>query len=257
MAIDLYLDASALRVANYLRSLQPDGELASWEVESYQVFPRIVGTAIRLSILAGLRRPGEADLLMAQVLLQELDTDRCMLSISANPTLTTPTLTADGEKAIEEARSEGLDAEQQRVKLLTMTARGQEVIKETVAHGWEPEIALFAWLLNKARPAWPEIDDQLEELNKKLGAGAVIGGGEGAAQGEPPKPGRFGSERDLSFDDVSAICRRVRDHQERGGRVPDWHRDHAPENGPGSYGLETLRGWLKDIRFGERPRKVT
>lgn len=247
MAIDLYLNASAERIANHLQSLQPDGDLASWEVKSYQVCPRTWGTARRLSILAGLRRPGEVDVLTAYVLLQELDTDRCMLSISANPTLTTPTLTADGEKAIEEARGEGLNAEQQRVKLLTMTARGQEVIKETVAHGWEPEIALFAWLLSKARRAWPEIDDQLAELDKKLGAGAVIGGaeepaaviggGEGAAGSTKRGAPRL-TEREPAEYQVAAM-KLYREAREKG------KKPMAAAQLAGVPDYRTVEDWLK------------
>lgn len=162
MTIDLYLNASAKRIANHLLNLRPDGALGSWKVESYQIVPRIYETAIRLSILAFVRRQSDAGMLIATVLLQELDTDRCMLSLSANPTLT---MTGDG--------------------------------KEAIAHGWEPEIALFAWLLGKSRlrRAYPEIDDQLAELAAELApaavveeAAAVIGGGE-ALQGKPAKPG--------------------------------------------------------------------
>lgn len=84
MAIDLYLNTSGERAATYLLSLRPDKTVARWEVDGYQVSPRIWGSAIRLSIVATLHRGGEWDVALCSVLLLELDTDRCLLRLASD-----------------------------------------------------------------------------------------------------------------------------------------------------------------------------
>lgn len=65
-----------------------------------------------------------------------------------------------------------------------------------------------------------------------------------------PKGGKYGTDRDLTFDDVQAIVKRCRNFQEGGGKVPDFYNSlNLDPNGPRYYALDTLRGWLKNPKF--------
>lgn len=62
--------------------------------------------------------------------------------------------------------------------------------------------------------------------------------------------GKYGTNRDLTFEDVKAIVTRCRAFQERGGKVPDFYDQlNLDPFGPRYFELETLRGWLKDPKF--------
>ncbi len=68
--------------------------------------------------------------------------------------------------------------------------------------------------------------------------------------GEEVTGGKYGTCRDLSFDDVKTIVVRCKAFQKRGGKVPEFYRhENITSNEPRSYELETLKGWLKDPRF--------
>ncbi|MEI2692645.1 MAG: hypothetical protein V9H69_24135 [Anaerolineae bacterium] len=72
MEIELHLNASAQQVAGRLFSLRPDGPIAGWDVAGYYAKPNKAGTAITLSIVASLRRPGDADAALVSVQVREL-----------------------------------------------------------------------------------------------------------------------------------------------------------------------------------------
>jgi len=61
--------------------------------------------------------------------------------------------------------------------------------------------------------------------------------------------GLYGTERDLTGQEVREIVGRVRQYQKHGGKITEWHRRNVPRGGPGSYTLECLYSWLKDDRF--------
>ncbi len=82
------------------------------------------------------------------------------------------------------------------------------------------------------------------EAEKTVSPPASVGE-EGAIIG-----GKYGTNRDLSFEDVKAIVARCKAFQERGGKVPSFYdMQNITPGEPRSYELETLRGWLKDPRF--------
>lgn len=62
--------------------------------------------------------------------------------------------------------------------------------------------------------------------------------------------GLYGSDRDLTIDQVRDIVRRCREYTARGGKVTEFYRHEGmTDTERGYYSLETLRGWLKDPRF--------
>ena len=62
--------------------------------------------------------------------------------------------------------------------------------------------------------------------------------------------GKYGTCRDISFDDTKAIVKRCREFQATGGTVPHFHEQLGIDPGkPRSFELDTLRSWLKNPKF--------
>ena len=83
------------------------------------------------------------------------------------------------------------------------------------------------------------------------GRGEEESGAVDPAEEKPPlQGGRYGTNRDLTFEDVARIVKRCRAWQKRGGKVPDFYRsrDITP-GGAGFYELSTLRSWLYSEKF--------
>jgi hypothetical protein len=65
--------------------------------------------------------------------------------------------------------------------------------------------------------------------------------------------GKYGTYRDLTFDDVMDIVNRCRNFQARGGKVPEFHRKlELDPAGSGYFELETLRKYLRNPKFAPK-----
>ncbi len=71
-----------------------------------------------------------------------------------------------------------------------------------------------------------------------------------------PSGGKYGTCRDLTIDDVRAIVNNCRRFQNKGGKVTEFYRlQNIYYGGARSYELETLRGWLKKLKFDQKKPK--
>ena len=75
---------------------------------------------------------------------------------------------------------------------------------------------------------------------------------------EKAKSAKYGTERDLTYDDVKEIVTRCKAYQARGGKVPAFYRSlKLNETGPRAFTLETLRKWLKNPYFESETENAT
>lgn len=66
---------------------------------------------------------------------------------------------------------------------------------------------------------------------------------------EKAKSAKYGTGRDLTYDDVKEIITQCNAWTARGGKVSAFYKFKGKETGDGSFALETLRKWLTDPRF--------
>lgn len=66
---------------------------------------------------------------------------------------------------------------------------------------------------------------------------------------EKAKSAKYGTNRDLAYDDVKEIVSQCNAWTDRGGKVSAFYEFKGKETGDGSFTLETLRKWLRDPRF--------
>lgn len=66
---------------------------------------------------------------------------------------------------------------------------------------------------------------------------------------EKAKSAKYGTGRDLTYDDVKEIVTQCNAWTARGGKVSAFYKFKGKETGDGSFALETLRKWLTDPRF--------
>lgn len=64
---------------------------------------------------------------------------------------------------------------------------------------------------------------------------------------ELPLGGKYGTNRDMSLEQVQDVVRRCKNYQKRGGKVPDFYSNWHFNSG--KFELETLRSWLKHPKF--------
>jgi hypothetical protein len=102
----------------------------------------------------------------------------------------------------------------------------------------------FRTLLQALAGQWPTVAKPISEYLSMQAAP------------EPLRPdrtvagGKFGADRDLTFDEVLDIVTRCRAFQQRGGKVPDFYdMQNLQASTRGYYSLETLRAWLKNPKF--------
>lgn len=68
-----------------------------------------------------------------------------------------------------------------------------------------------------------------------------------------PSGGKYGTNRDLTIDDVRIIVARCKMFTEKGGKVTEFYRlQNITPGNPKSYELETLRSWLKKSKFAPK-----
>jgi hypothetical protein len=130
----------------------------------------------------------------------------------------------------------------------------------------------FSEILRWMMKCWPEATQQLLEPGFQQELQLMISDAEqdtwkpilGTAQQPTPAAasatdilpaeltvgGKYGTYRDLTIAEVRDIVARCLAFQRRGGKVPDFYRQlNIEPDGPRSFTLETLRGWLKDAKF--------
>jgi hypothetical protein len=79
--------------------------------------------------------------------------------------------------------------------------------------------------------------------NKKIDPQAVVG--------------KYGTDRDLTKEQVIRIVARCKDYQQRGGTIASYYNDSLPPNIQNKFSLETLRSWFKDRKFQSADQKPT
>jgi hypothetical protein len=58
---------------------------------------------------------------------------------------------------------------------------------------------------------------------------------------------RYGTEREMSIEDVCLVVQKALAYKEQGGTIPEFYRRWSFSTG--TFALETLRGWLKNPKF--------
>ena len=67
--------------------------------------------------------------------------------------------------------------------------------------------------------------------------------------------GKYGTNRDMTIDEVRKIVNNCRSYMNQGGNAPEFYRQYCKNSGPKSFALETLRSWLKKPKFSSEDTK--
>ena len=124
---------------------------------------------------------------------------------------------------------------------LVMTTESGDCGRSSQLHkaldGFLEALTRWGWLATPEDAAPAEAEETVSPPASVGEGGAIIGG-------------KYGTNRDLSFEDVKAIFARCKAFQGRGGKVPSFYdMQNITPGEPRSYELETLKGWLKKPKF--------